>query len=508
MTMVAPIVAAPAIAVRWRVHLGALAATWAVLLILFAHDVRDLAVIYWESTTFGHCLFVAPIVGWLAWQRRRELARLTPTGWLAGLVPMALAGALWALGDIAGVAIVRHVALVAMLQSAVLTLLGPQVTRGLLFPLGYMFFLVPFGETLEQPMQAITVRLVMAQLQLIGLPAINDGVLITTPHGYFEVAEACSGNKFLIAMIAYGTLVAGICFASWRRRAAFMAVALVVPVLANGVRAAATIGTASVVGVEAATGFDHIVYGWVFFALVMAGVMAIGWRWFDRDPDAPAFDPDALPPVRGPRLVLPMAAAGTIALAVFAAGLAYKVGHRADDLPAQLDLPQVPGWTRVNLSRAAPWQAHYPTADHRLIGRYADARGRTVDLAIAVYAGQRDGHELTAFGQGAIAENDRWVRVADLPDLAGGRAIRMTAAGPVERETVTWYRIGDVVTASPTRVKLETLKLKLTGGPQRAVAVLASAERQGQDSRAALTDFLAAAGPVDRLADRVTSGAR
>jgi exosortase len=66
-------------------------------------------------------------------------------------------------------------------------------------------------------------------------------VFITAPGGYFEVAEACSGVKFLIAMVAYGTLVANVCFRSWPRRAAFMAMALVVPILANGVRAWGTV---------------------------------------------------------------------------------------------------------------------------------------------------------------------------------------------------------------------------------------------------------------------------
>src|SRR3546814_16470207 len=92
-----------------------------------------------------------------------------------------------------------------MLQGAVVTLLGPAVARGLLFPLIYAVFLVPFGESLEGPLQDVTVAMIMPLLHLFGVPAAVDGVLITIPNGYFEVAEACSGAKFVIAMIAYGT---------------------------------------------------------------------------------------------------------------------------------------------------------------------------------------------------------------------------------------------------------------------------------------------------------------
>ena len=107
-----------------------------------------------------------------------------------------------------------------MLQGAVVAILGPHVARGLLFPLAYLAFLVPFGEALEGPLQTVTVAITMPLLHLFGVPASVDGVLITIPNGYFEVAEACSGAKFVIAMIAYGTLVANVCYVSWGRRAA------------------------------------------------------------------------------------------------------------------------------------------------------------------------------------------------------------------------------------------------------------------------------------------------
>src|SRR3546814_4129907 len=82
-----------------------------------------------------------------------------------------------------------------MLQGAVVTLLGPAVARGLLFPLIYAVFLVPFGESLEGPLQDVTVAMIMPLLHLFGVPAAVDGVLITIPNGYFEVAEACRSEE-------------------------------------------------------------------------------------------------------------------------------------------------------------------------------------------------------------------------------------------------------------------------------------------------------------------------
>jgi exosortase A len=488
---------------RWRRHAAMLGLAWAALLLLFHGDTLDLARIYWTNTTFGHCLFIAPVIGWLVWQRRRELAPVEPQGWWPGLALVGAGGLAWLVGDASGVALFRHAGLVAMLQGAVVAVLGPNIVRALLFPLAYMAFLVPFGDFLEAPLQDLTVEMVMPLLHLSGVPASVDGVLITTPNGYFEVAEACSGAKFLIAMVAYGVLVANVCYVSWRKRIAFMAMALAVPVIANGLRAFGTIYVAWWTSVEQATGLDHIVYGWLFFGLVMALVLAIGWRWFDRDPDAAWFDPAALrAPVRR-KIDAPVAALLVPAIASLFLGWSALVAARAAPLPAQVALPEVAGWSRVPLSERAAWTPNYPGADHFVIGRYADAQGRTVDLAVAIYASQHEGKELVGFGIGAIRENDRWVRIEDMDPVEGGAAMRMTGPGRIERETVTWYRIGGTLTASGTKVKLETLKAKLLGGDQRAAAVLVSAERGEADADAAIRDFLRAVGPVDALADRM-----
>jgi exosortase/archaeosortase family protein len=134
----------------------------------------------------------------------------------------------------------------------------------------------------------------VALTHLSGVQASIHDVLIDTPVGRFEVAEACSGVKFLIAMIALGTLVAHLGFRSAKRRAVFMAACVIVPILANGVRAWGTIYIAQFRGVAFAAGFDHIVYGWIFFAIVMAGILGVSWRWFDRAADDKLVDVPAI----------------------------------------------------------------------------------------------------------------------------------------------------------------------------------------------------------------------
>ena len=278
----------------WRMPLLNLALAVAGLLALTWGDWSEMARQWWDASTYNHILLVPPILAWLVRMRWPELAKLAPRTWWPGLAWLGVGLFAWLAGTMAGINLVSQLGAVLLLQAAVAVQLGPRVVAGLLFPLAYMLFLVPFGDEIVPALQAITAEMAVALTHASGVPAQIDGVFIDTPAGLFEVAEACSGVKFLVAMVALGTLVAHLCFASWKRRAMFMAAAVVVPVLANGVRAWGTIYIAQSQGIEFAAGFDHIVYGWIFFALVMIAVLGASWRFFDRSPDDPLIDAAAI----------------------------------------------------------------------------------------------------------------------------------------------------------------------------------------------------------------------
>ncbi len=449
----------------WRDHLTALALVSAAILALFWRDAASMAAIWWNSSTFNHVLLVPPIIAWLIWQRLPELRRLRPAAWSGGLALAAVGGFAWLLGEAGGVAVARQLGLVLMLQGVVIACLGRTVARGLTFPIAYALFLVPFGEELVPTLQLVTADIAMGLLGLSGIPAHIEGVFITTPVGYFEVAEACAGAKFLIAMVAFGALVANVCFRAWPRRIAFMAASLVIPILANGVRAWGTIYIASRTSVDFAVGFDHVIYGGIFFAIVIALTIAAAWPFFDRAIDGPWLGP--IRTERSSRSSIGFVAVAAIALVALAPAWSFAVSaSAARALPAEIALPELAGWRRVPAQGLA-WRPNFANADLFRIARYRDARGREVDLAIAVYARQSEGHELVGFGQGA-AEGWAWTANADAP--LGGRAERIGSHGLV-REVLSFYRVGSVLTGSGVGVKLETMKARLIGGPQQAVAV-------------------------------------
>ena len=500
--------------VGWKPALGSLALAWLLIGVAFSGDLAEIALQAWNSSTYNHILLIPFILAWLVWQRAGEVVKIAPRGWWPGLVLFAGAAFLWLLGAFSGFNFAQHLGVIAMLVLAVPALLGVRVAAALLFPLFYAFMLVPFGDELVPPLQMITAEITIFLTELSGIPAVIEGVFIDTPAGLFEVAEACSGVKFLIAMIAFGLLVGNVCFVSWKRRAIFFAACVIVPIVANGIRAWGTIQAAQWFGIEAAAGFDHIVYGWFFFALVIAIVVAGGWRWFDRPVDevpvsgeAIAADPLFAKPERA--TIRPALALGII-LAIVVGALLWAAGARAltyDLANAPGDpMPAVPGWERVEYAPLEWWMPRAAGADGTAIARYRNAEGQTVDVFLAVYAGQGEGREAGAFGEGALMPDTNWAWQSAAPTIDGAKGEQLMAGTEVTRVVQTWYRSGDLLSGSNARLKLALTRDRLLLNARPTMTLMLSAEATtqapAQDPETAIRAFYEDAAPVTEWMDR------
>jgi len=375
-----------------------------------------------------------------------------------------------------------------------------KLVRGLLFPLGYALLLVPFGEELVPLLQTFTAHISVILLHLSGIAAEMEGVFITTPAGFFEVAEECSGVNFLIAMLAYAVFAAHLCFKSWTRRIVFVAAALATTIFANALRAYGTMVAAEFWGIEAAGGIDHIFYGWIFFGLVILIVMLVARRWFDRPANDVAVDVnglDGVPRFAGAaKMVLPAA----LAIPLLFAGWALLIGGRSAPLPETMMVAAPPGW-RVAGADGTAWAPRFDGADQRLLRHFVDARGRRVTVAIGGYERQAEGREVVAFGQGAVDPDSQWAWSAALPAVDGAKTERLLHPGPVLRDAATWYVVDRAVTGDPRRAKLAGLKARLLGGDPRALSLIVSSEA-GQGGRDAVEDFVSASGGAKVMADR------
>ncbi len=496
---------------HWRSALLPGAAGLLLVTVAFWADWARIAAIAWSTSTYNHILLIPAILAWMVAQRAPELRFLTPRPWWPGIGLALAGGLLWLLGAFSGLDQARQLGAVAVLVSLVPLFFGVRISAALLFPLLYAFLLVPMGEELVPALQLLTAKITVALVEASGIPALIEGVFIDTPAGLFEVAEACSGVKFLIAMIALGLLAANICFVSWKRRVLFMAACVAVPILANGLRAFATIWIAQSVGAARAAGIDHIVYGWIFFALVVALVLGAAWPFFDRSPTEKFANLDLISssPVFE-RLerhrIAPMTALAVLLLVAGGINVWARAGEalRAD-LPASVALPEIEGWRHTTFpANALVWRPRAEGSDHRLAGRYRDAKGREVDVVLALYSSQSDGREPGGFGQGAMPPESGWSWYSPGPAFTQGKSEVLRGDDGAIRLAVTWYVSGSLVTGSNMKLKLHSMadKLRLTERPA-ALLIVSSAGKSVDHAEESVAAFMHDAGPPRRWMDRL-----
>lgn len=486
---------------RWRIAAATVILSWILILGIFWETAASMAATWHRSEIFAHGFLILPTSFYLIWSRRRQIAPLIPAPNLWGLLVLTLLGFGWLLGKIIDVLVVQQLALVAMLQTLAWTVLGTEVARALLFPLIFLFFAVPMGEALVPPLQGFTALFALKALDLSGIPVYLEGRLISIPSGNWEIAEACSGVRYVIPAAALGSLYAHLMYRSWLRRLGFMLAVLVVPIFANGLRAYGIIMLAHLTDNRIAVGIDHLIYSWIFFAAVIFPLFWLGLRWREPGPiHQPAHGSIAIDsgPNRAPSNATPLAAASSIALLALAP-IAAGIISKPPTIPVIIDAAAPP----VDLPwRALPryfggWEPRFIGADARVAQSYTAGR-RQVHLHIAYYASQQQGAELVN-SENTIADGMRWVWVAEGKARAfvDGRELKvrqiaMRSPGGTLRLVWSWYWVGGEFTANPYRAKLLQAKARLLGREQSAAAIALGADYDLHYDEAATTlqDFL------------------
>jgi exosortase len=221
----------------------------------------------WSSNdTYSFGVLVPFISAYLVWSRRDSLRRCAVAPSLVGGgVLLLLAAALLLVGRLAAIIDVQEISLILMLVALVALLLGFEFLRELRLPLAYLLLMLPVWEVLTDrmhlPSQIFSATIAHSLLTSIGVPVYHDGVFLNLPNITLEVASACSGVNFLIAVIAVGIPQAYLYLQGWLPRAFAIGFAIAIALLSNGLRVA-IIGTLSYFRLsEAVHGPGHILQG-------------------------------------------------------------------------------------------------------------------------------------------------------------------------------------------------------------------------------------------------------
>lgn len=489
----------------WRLPLLGLALAWGLLAILYFSTGAAMVVIWNRSETFAHAWVVPPISAWLVWRRRAELASITPRPsprWLLALLPL---GLLWLVGDLAAANAATQFALLGMGVVLVPTLIGTQAAGRIAFPLGFLFFAVPFGDFLTPWLVERTADFTVLALRATGIPVFREGTQFVIPTGSWSVVQACSGIRYLMASVMVGTLFAYLNYRSNKKRWAFVGVAIVTPLVANWLRAYMIVMLGHLSGNKLAVGVDHIIYGWVFFGIIMLAMFMLGARWADPDPEPVLASPGEAGSgsSAGPFATVLLAAMLVIALPTGLRSVTDRAGAHGQP---SLAVPQLPGmnWVAEPMSS---WQPYFNNSAGALHGRFEPvAGGPAVGVYVGYYRDQRYGRQLiTSINDLTNAEDEKeWARTARGLDSVDGQAWRTSelrgqalsqvdGGGNTAPRLRVWqiYWINGRPFVSDWQAKLYGAAQKLMGQGDDAAVVLIYADKAsvGPDD-ARLRDFI------------------
>jgi exosortase A len=479
---------------------------------IYASTIADLWQEWGNTGTFAHGYFILPISAWLVWRIRARLASTAPKVQPLALVPMVGCGLMWLAAHAARVHAVEQYAFVAMIPCLVWAVFGNDVTKRILYPLGFLFFAVPAGDFLMPTLMDHTANFTVFALRLSGVPVFREGNYFSIPSGNWSVVEACSGLRYLIASITLGFLFAYLNYRAAWRRLAFIVAALLVPIVANWLRAYMIVMMAHLSSNKLATGVDHLIYGWLFFGLVMMLLFWVGNFWREDD------EIDAPLPARHDALGRPSVKSGSRAIvamsaAVFAVAAPWPaIGNVLERIanaphPGAIALERIDGWQ--------PAPAFTTFVPHYLRSRASSNQafssdGRDVGVFVAYYSGQLDNGLLVTYDNdvvlvsdklwGSVAERARSVAIGDHDLAVVENVIKGAPAGADQRLlSWRWYWINGRLTTSKYAAKAYNAIDKLSGrGDDSAVVVLTTPIAAGlseQEAEATLRTFAKAAEP-------------
>ena len=270
----------------WSFHLARMAPGVALLgLVLLAVYWKILGALvgqWWDDANYSHGFLVPIFCLYLVWRQRSYLRRLPVRGTSIGIAVVLAGISILLVGDLGADNFLMRSSLIVVVAGLVLFHLGRRMFRGLLFPLVFLFFMIPLPGVIFYaitfPLQNLAARQAAWMLETLGIPVLLDGNVIHLAQLTLGVTEACSGIRSLIALFAAAVAWAYLLLPIGWPMFLFVATTLPITIFANAARVVLTGLIGQQFGVDYASGFFHEFAGLVIYAFAfvcLAGVYSL-----------------------------------------------------------------------------------------------------------------------------------------------------------------------------------------------------------------------------------------
>lgn len=262
-----------------RINIFWLGIIAAPLVYLYASVIKWLVYDWIHLPDFSHGFLIPFVSLYLVYERRKEWPTVSSAGNWSGLLLIVLGMGLLLLGNLATEYFIMRISLLVVVGGIILFLLGKSFFRILLFPLFYLLFMIPipsiFLDRITFPLQLFASKVASGSLDLIGIPVLREGNIIQLANTTLEVAEACSGIRSLISLLALSVAFAYFSQKTILKRIILVLSTIPIAVIANAARVSGTGILAHFYGDSVAQGFFHSFSGWLLFVVAFACLLGV-----------------------------------------------------------------------------------------------------------------------------------------------------------------------------------------------------------------------------------------
>jgi len=452
-----------------RIVIYSLLAYLLLLFILYFSAFSAMFNTWTSSETYAHGLVIIPIVAVLLWAKREEFRQLSFVPDARMSIVVLLLSLVWFIASLLSVNIIEQLVAMLLVPIGVFAILGRDAFLRFSFPLFYLLFAVPMGESLVPLLQDYTATFTIGALKLFGFPVFVEGKFFETASGKFEISTACSGVRYLVASLAVGCLYAYLQFRSTRNRLYIIGLSLLLPIVANGIRALLIVLLVHYTDGEWGIGADHLYYGWLFFIVVMGFLFFIGRFLKDKTGIHVQFFAAAKSPVPG-HWVMALSLSG---IALLCGPIILSV-LKQDDLAWQSrEISQVSagsGWV-VGEPEHSDWFPHFNNAilEVKVLLKKENARVKFESVYSSILAGKGEldvRHQLLHTKFWKVLSNKSLNIELNTPINSSanlnGIEIKL-ASGDKSRLVFYYYNVSGTILRSRFQVKLHELAQVLSG---------------------------------------------